>query len=155
MSTTPQQTQITPQPSQQPTITTTPKPEVQVRISLNLPEKLHDLYAERATKFGRTVEEEVMLRLVKAKDWTSTQPIYFTDSDRAALTNALGHLITTPQELLAQLKNIIKLKVGEVVVPLDERLMVRLGTRVMRGQTMESMLVREVTEALERFTGLR
>ena len=131
------------------------KPEVQVRLTIALPEALHDAYAERAAKYGRTVEDEVMLRLVKCRDYVSTQPIYITDADRAALTNALGHLITNPQELLNHLKNIVKLRVGEVVVPLDERLIVRLGTRVMRGQTMATMLVKEVTEALERFTGMR
>lgn len=133
----------------------TPKPEVQVRIALNLPEKLHDHYAERATKFGRTVEDEILQRLSKVKDWTSTQPIYFTDADRAQLTAILGHMVTSPADLLNQIKNIIHLKVGTVTVPLDERLMVRLGTRVMRGQTMETLLIKEVTEALERFTGLR
>lgn len=126
-----------------------------IKVSLKVPEEIYDEYAERATKFGRTVEQEMFLRLKNCRDHNAITGIYFNDDQRAEIQKALGHVITGPEMVLERLKTLLSLKVGNVEIPLSERLQIRLRTRVFRGQTIEKVLQKEVTEGLERYVGLR
>ncbi len=129
--------------------------ETKVKLSLTLPEDLHDQFAGRADKNGRTVEKELLEHLRRTKDFTATQPLYFNDDQRARLQKAMGQLVTNADEVLDKISSLISLKVGEISVPLYDRLQTRLRTRVFRGHTLESVVQRETVQALERFTGLR
>lgn len=131
------------------------KTETKIKFQLTLPEELHDQFAARADKNGRKVEAEIIEHLRRTAEYTSTQPIYFNDEQRARLQKAVGHLIAGPEDLLSKLGNMISLNVGDISVPLSDRIQVRLKSRVFRGQTLQQVVTKEVTEALERFTGLR
>ena len=126
-----------------------------IRVTLALPEAVYDQYAERATKFGKTVEQELTERLLRLKDHTSITPICFNDDDRAKLTHIMGRSITKPGELLGRLGNLVTLTVGEIKVNIPERVQVRLKSRIFRGETLAGKVAKIVVEALEQECGLR
>lgn len=132
-----------------------PTTTVKVKLTITLPEPLHDKLAERALKRGSTVEKEIVDRLIQCQDHTSSQPLYFNDDQRARLAHALGHVLTDPEDVLAKLARICDLEVGGISVPLEPRLQLRLKTRIPRGKTAEQFIRKEVTEGLERTVGMR
>lgn len=133
-----------------------PRSAANVRTTLVLSEALYDKFAEQAIKHGRvTAEEEIAERLHRCQDYTSLSPLYFTDQERSELERAMGHNLSSASQALAQLKNAVTLQVGEVKIELSPKLQQRIRSRVFRGQTYESVLRKEVVEALERFAGIR
>jgi hypothetical protein len=123
-------------------------------FKLRLPEPLYDKLSLRATKFGRTVEEEIALRLRDTQDYTSIQPIYLTDEDRAALTQIAGKMIRTAADLMTWASQLTTLHVEGVDVPLTQTLVTRLKSRQF-GVTWPEHVRRTVTECLEQFCGMR
>lgn len=126
-----------------------------VRIpALRLEESVYDTYAERATKRGRTVEDEIAKHLTSTANYNATTPIYLSDDDRNALTQLAGVMIQTPADLFAWAKRLAALKIGEVQIELSERLATRLDTRKF-GADWTGYLTRTVTECLEEKVGMR
>lgn len=125
-----------------------------VAIKLKLPEGLHDHYAERAAKYGRDVEDELLIRLRDTRDYTATSPIYLDDDARQELTQIAGHLIRTQDELLTWARKLTSLKVEQVEVTLGQTLTTRLATRCF-GATWEEHIRRTVIRCLEAEVGLR
>lgn len=124
------------------------------KVSLRLPEGLYDAYAERAAKFGRTVEEEMTLRLRDCREHTASQPIYLNDDDRNALTQIAGTMIKNPTDVIAWAKLVSSIDVGGVEVELSAQLIKRLETRRFQ-QPMAQFLARTITEQLETYVGMR
>ena len=126
-----------------------------VKLMLEIPEVLYDKYAERAAKFNRKPESEILARLQQCQDYISTKPLYFTDDDRAEMEKAFAHNLSDPGDLIAKVKSLFRLKVGDVEVPLSARIQARLPNRVFRGSTLEKLITKVVTEALEVECGMR
>jgi hypothetical protein len=125
-----------------------------VTTRVTLPEPLYDHYAERAVKCGRTVEEELGLRLERAKYHVADSPIYFDDAQRRELSELSGKLLRSPEDVINWLKPLVSLSIGHVSVPLDDRLLKRLASRQF-GHSWEEHIRHTVTEALESFVGMR
>lgn len=126
-----------------------------VKFTLTIPEELHDLYSSEAKKHNRSVEQEIIHRLEQCQTFNALQPLYFNDDQRAKLQQALGHVLTGPDDVLAKLSRVCDLQVGEVHVPLSPQLQLRMKTRVPRGETPEGFIVKKTQEHWERETGLR
>jgi hypothetical protein len=134
----------------------TPQPPTKVRVGFIMNEALYDKFHEQAIAHGRaTAEEEMAERLHRCQDYTSMSPLYFSDQERSELERAMGHNLQSAAMALAQLKNAVTLEVGEVKIELSPRLQQRIRSRVFRGHSYESVLRKEVIEALEKFAGLR
>lgn len=129
------------------------KPSI-VRYQLDLPTELFDMYAERAMKYGRNVDDEIVRRLNECKDHTATSGIYLDDDARQELTQIAGHLIRTQDELLKWARKLTSLKVEQVEVTLGQTLTTRLATRCF-GATWEEHIRRTVIRCLEAEVGLR
>ncbi len=125
-----------------------------VKLTLRVPESLHDQYAERAAKFGRDVEDELLLRLRDCRDHTAAMPIYLTDDQRNELGQLAGRTFSKADDVLAWARKQCSLNVGNVTVKLSTQLADRLASRCF-GRTWEEHMQRTVTEALEREVGLR
>ena len=119
-----------------------------------VPEHLYDIYSERAAKFGRSVEEEFVLRLRDCSTHTDPGSIYITNDTRNTLTQLAGQTIKNESDLLTWAKRQISLNVGGVDIPLTTQLADRLRSRLF-GSKWEDFIRRTVTENLEREVGLR
>jgi len=125
-----------------------------VAVKLKLPEATYDALAERATKFGRDVEDEIVFRLRDTLTYTANQPIYLNDDQRAALTQIAGRLIRSPDDLMQWASQLTTLHVEGVDVPLTQTLVTRLKGRQF-GTSWPEHVKRTVVECLEAFVGLR
>jgi hypothetical protein len=121
---------------------------------LYLAEPLSDLYEERAIKHGRSVEDEMVMRLRVCKDHTDSQAIYLTDAQRNELSQLAGRLINTPADLLDWARQIVSLKVAGVEIPLGQQLLTRLENPRF-GKTWADFMRALVPEKLEEHVGLR
>lgn len=125
-----------------------------VRLTLTLPEDLYDTYAERANKFGRSIEEELMLRLRDCAAHTSVSPIYLDDQIRNELSQCAGRLLRSPGDVLAFARRVSAINVQSVRIELSEQLLSRLTSRTF-GSSLEDLIRKTVTESLEQFVGMR
>lgn len=122
--------------------------------NLRLPESLYDQLAERAAKQGRSVEDEIFVRLRDCREHTAQQPIYLNDAQRAELSTLVGKLIRTPEELLKSVHEMAGLKVAGIEISLGEQLIKRLETRRF-GKTLSELLKGLIPAKLEEEVGLR
>lgn len=125
-----------------------------VSKKLYVTEPLADFYEERAIKHGRSVEDEMVLRLKQCKDHVDAQAIYLTDAQRVELSQIAGRLINTPVDLITWAKQMVSLKVGSVDIPLGQQLITRLESRRF-GKTWADFMRALVPEKLEEHVGLR
>lgn len=125
-----------------------------VKLSISIPEPLADVYAERAAKLGITVEQEIANRLKHCQTHTSLFGLYINDDERQRLGQLTGKLMATPADVLAHVEHTAVIRVGDIDIPLDGQLLVRLNTRTF-GKTFDQMIRDEVVKALEVFVGLR
>lgn len=132
----------------------TEAPSATVTFKLKLPESLYDAYAERATKHGRDVEEEILMRLRDCRLHTASASIYLNDDERQELSRLASRLIRTPRDIINLVSSLVTLKVSQVEIPLSQQLITRLESRRF-GAEWPVHIRRVVTESLEQFAGLR
>lgn len=125
-----------------------------VKLTLRVSEDLHDVYAERAVKFGRPVEDEMVRRLSDCREHTATSGVYLNDDQRNTLSQLAGFGFRNADDVLAWARKQCSLQVANVTVPLSTQLADRLRSRCF-GATWEEHIRRVVTENLEREVGLR
>lgn len=130
------------------------KASTTVRLTLTVPEELYDTYAERANKFGRSCEDEMLLRLRDCATHTSVNPIYLDDTARNDLSQCAGRLLRSPGDVLAFARRMSSVTVQGIKIELSDQLAARLETRRF-GRTLDELINRTVTESLETFVGLR
>src|SRR5438105_122873 len=109
------------------TMATKAKRPSTVRYTLEFPAELFDHYAERAIKFGRNVDDEIVRRLEACKDHNAISGIYLDDEARAELTQITGKLVRNSADLLTWARQVSSLRVAEVAVPLGQTLTTRLA----------------------------
>jgi len=127
-----------------------------VIIKLELLEAVYVKYEKDAKDNGRTVEEELAIRLRRSVDFTADRPLYVPDAERRELEHILGgHLLKDAGQLVARVCASSKVKVADVEIEIDARLKERLKSRVFRGESIESVIKREVLLGLQRFCGMR
>src|SRR6266481_3205806 len=119
-----------------------------VKREITMPEDLYDRYAERATKAGISVENEIVKRLIRCSEHVSVTPLYITDEQRNRLNIISGMSINTPEELINWAHRLSRLKVQGVEITLNERVLSRIDSRRF-GSSMSDTLKKMVTEALE------
>ena len=146
---------VPPTPAPEKTVIVQHRPDTKVRITLELPEALVDLYEEQAMARGLTLEDILKERLHRCQSHTALKPLYMNDAERAKLESALGHNLSSAEQAIAQVTTALMLQVGDVGVELRPQLTARLATRVFRGETWEQVIRREVIQGLEAFCGMR
>lgn len=124
------------------------------KCTITLSEDVYDTYAERAAKRGTTPESEMAVRLKACATHTASQGVYLDDDARQRLSQLTGKLMATPADILAHVEHTAVIRVGDIDIPLDGQLLVRLETRRF-GKTFDQMLRDEVIKSLETFVGLR
>ena len=130
-----------------------PDPSTKVRLTLSIPEPIFSTYQAAAAARHVTIERELADRLSRCRSHADSG-IWFTSDERADLERLTGgHVSSTPAQLLERIRTTCQLRIGEVVLTLDERIMARLRTRVMRGETLEDVIAREALKGLKEFTG--
>lgn len=145
-------------PTRKPENIITPAPEGQgtlVKFQLTLPEKLYDKIVEQGVTAGRTVEDEIAVRISRCQDHVAHAGLYFNDDQRRKLEEATGHGATNPDLVIEQVRHLISLTVGNVSVDIPPDLHKRIASRVWRGMTFESYLRKAIIEGLEREVGMR
>lgn len=131
-------------------------PGATVKLYITLSERTYDEYATAGIAFGRTPEEEIIQRLHKCVNHTSITPLYFNDEEKSELQRALGHPISSAAWVVRKLKELLTLKVDKIDIPIDPKVQARIRSRASSyREPYEKTLKREVTQALERYAGLR
>ena len=124
------------------------------KLTLRIPEPLYDQYAERAAKFGREVEDELLLRLRDCREHNAISPIYLDDAARQELTQITGKLVRNSEDLLTWARQVTALKVEQVEIPLGQTLTTRLESRRF-GAPWPEHVRNTVIRCLETEVGLR
>jgi hypothetical protein len=146
----------TPSPSTSPARTIVQhQPETKVRVILEIPQSLFDLYAEQGMPASRMPEDEMLARLHRCREHTALKPLYMNDEQRSRLERSLDHNFSTVDEAIMRITQALAIQVGDVGVSLPANLMRRLALRVGRGETWEGVVQRETVRGLEQFVGLR
>ena len=125
-----------------------------IRRDLEMPVDLFDIYAERAIKHGRNVNDEIVLRLKACRDHTAISGIYLDDSARQELTQITGKLVRNSEDLLTWARQVTALKVEQVEIPLGQTLTTRLESRRF-GAPWPEHVRNTVIRCLETEVGLR
>lgn len=127
---------------------------VTLRTALQIPASVLAAYEEEAKARGSSLESLISSRLQAAVNFTSTKPLYLTDSDRSRLERLLRRNFTSPHQLIEAIEALITVSVGDVEVPLSPTLLQRLKSRCF-GKTLEQFVVERTLIGLEEFTGMR
>jgi hypothetical protein len=128
-----------------------------VKLQITLPESLYDEYCVQAAAERVPVEKLLADRLTRCASHTGTRTLYFSDKERNELERITGgHLISSAADALAKIRTTCQVKVGNVVVQLNERVTQRAHARAKATRKApEEWLRKEVLENLERSVGLR
>src|SRR5512146_602905 len=100
-----------------------------IELKIRVPESTYDPYAERAAKFGRSVEDEIAIRLKECRWYTSANPVYVTDDGRQTLSRLAGRTIKDESSLLDWAHGLAQINVAGITITLDEPLLTRLESR--------------------------
>jgi len=128
--------------------------QIKQRLTLAMPAELFDVYSERAAKFHRSPEDEMLQRLTTCASHVSQQPIYIDDDSRRLLEAIAGRQLRTAKDLIAWANNLSTLSVAGTTVPLSEQLLRRLDGRRF-GKPLPEFVQQAVIDQLEQFTGMR
>ena len=132
----------------------TKRPTGNVTREVTLAVEAYDVYAERAIKAGRAVEDEMERTLSRCRSHNATQGIYLNDDDRNTLSQLSGTAVRTPEDVVKLVSELVTIRVHGVDVPLHHQLLKRLDSR-RYGSTLDELVRRVVIESLEQYVGLR
>lgn len=126
----------------------------EVIIKLRMPEELYQAYEAQAGK--GSVEKAILDRLRRCQTYTAGRPLYFNDAERGELEHITGGWsLPNAETALTRVKQLVKVRVGEVEIELDERILQRMAHRAKAERKEFNVWVtREVTQGLMRSTGL-
>ena len=131
--------------------------DTKVRLQLSIPESIISRYEEQARAAKVPLEKLLSDRLRTCIDHTSGRGLYFNDVERAALERMTGgHMILDAAAALVKIHTTINLKVADISIELNERVLARCASRAKsERKTFDEYIRREVIQGLERSTGLR
>lgn len=131
--------------------------ESKIRVQLHLPESTYNRYEEQAKSVKLPIEKILSDRLRSCVEHTSGRGLYLNDEQRSKLERMTGgHLILDAESALVKIHTTVSLKVGDVTIELNERVLARCASRARsERKSFEEYVKREVIHGLERSTGLR
>ena len=104
-------------------------------------------------------EPEIEARRVLSQFSTVNEqkPIVIGDDDRRRIEKLIARNIGTPAELIKAVERLVYIQVGDVQVPLSERMLTRLRvlSRGKEDEALTAFVVKSVTVALQRFAGVK
>lgn len=125
-----------------------------VRMTLDLPEYVHDQYVLQSMETGKEVEDVMALRLLKCAQ-QKEDGLWFDNSQKKRLDRCVGHTISNAEGALQRLENLSKITVDDITIELEPRLKQRLASRAtMRRKDLTELIRHEVIMGLKRFAGL-
>lgn len=125
-----------------------------VTIACTVTEQVYDDYYEQSLSRGIPVEQLMAERLTRARN-QKHDCLVFTADQKTRLDHAVGHVVADAEGALQRIVNQMALKVEDVDVKLEPRLIARISTRAKAMRKDFGKCVRdEVVAGLRRFTGL-
>lgn len=129
---------------------------VKTLVKIEMSEELFRKYEEQAGGGLLPVEQIMETRLRHCVDHTSVRGLCFNDQSRRNLEQITGHLLKSPEDAVASLKQMTTLKVGGVSIKLSQDILRRAESRAASFRMpLEEWLQREITIGLETAVGLR
>jgi hypothetical protein len=134
-----------------------PRRDSKVRLQLHIPETVYDQYVEQARAVNLAVEKVCSDRLRTSVTHTAGRGLYFNDTERSDLERITGgHFVNTAAEALRRIETTVTLKVGDIEIELNGRVLQRASSRAKsERKTLEEYVRKEVIQGLERSVGLR
>ncbi len=118
-------------------------------VKLDLPDNVLKKYELRGP-----IDKVLSETLTDCVNFTSTKPIYITDTQRKRLERLFGKNFKDADELIHMMERYVTARIGDVDVQLPPQLLTRLKTRCF-GKPFEQFLVERVIEGLELYAGMR
>jgi hypothetical protein len=120
-----------------------------VTVKLNLQESTLAEYEKRGS-----LDKVLSDHLTSTLNFTSTKPLYFTDTQRKRMDRLFGRNFKSSEDLIMQIEKYITARIGEVDIQLQPSLLARLKTRCF-GKPFETFLAERIIIGLEEYTGMR
>lgn len=128
--------------------------QVIVRTSVELTEQVYDIYAKQGIERGMDPEQMMAERLRRCAPQKDVG-LYFNDQQRKRLFTAIGRSAGDTEGALQHLENFTAIRIGDVTVELEPRLLKRLASRAgAYRKSTEQLIQEEVVRALKEYTGL-
>ncbi len=132
----------------------TTEAKVRSKPTIEIPASDHDTYTRQADVERKTVDQVMSERLTDCALHNAVKGIWFGDSQRQALEEALGANVGNADDVLAAVRKNVRVKVGNVAVLVKPQLLERLRTRCF-GQDFDKWLAARVLEDLEKYSNMR
>lgn len=125
-------------------------------VKLAVPVDLYNEYDQLADKQGLTVQELMLHRLTRCKDFNGVRPLFFSDAQRSQLEGILQKRpLESAEQALAALQACLSLRIGDFEpIPLPGPLVKRIGLSAYGGQSPQDRLSMLVLSALHKAVGL-
>lgn len=122
-------------------------------VRLQLPPHVYEAYAAPAIEAGKDPEAAMAERLCSVVG--QEQPgIWFGPEEKKRLESFLGRALgTDPVGVLQRLDAVRNITVEGVMVTLPATTLMRLSTRMRRGQTLEQLIQEQTVKALRQYVG--
>ena len=125
-----------------------------LRLKLDLPASVLNEYERQAEACGQTLEEYLADRLTRCVSYTSSKPIYITDSERQQIEILLRRNVNTAPELIKEIRVASSIRVDNVRVNLSQEVRRRLTTRHLdKTISYDEHVARIVKKLLQEFVG--
>jgi len=125
-----------------------------VQVRIRLPEEVLNHYQQYADQRKESVDDVLAQRLAECADYTSTKPLYFSDSDRMEMEHILGKNLAKVPDALMLMRTLSSVRVANTTINLQPGLLTRLKSRCL-GMKWETFLEQRIIHALEQYVGLR
>lgn len=133
-----------------------PKVVEKVVVKLTIPEELYAGYEELAEKQGLTVEELMLHRLKRCKDFNGLRPLFFSDVQRQKLEDILQKRpLESADQAVAALSACLTIRISEFEpISLTAQQVKRLGMSGYAGQNSQDRLAQIVRGAVSKAVGI-
>lgn len=100
-----------------------------LRPNLDIPVDALDDYERLAKVEKKTLDRVLSERLTDCVGHNAQKGLWFGDPERQRLEAALGHNVSSPEEVISLVERAIQIKVGNIEIPLGLPLAERLRSR--------------------------
>lgn len=122
-----------------------------VALRVKLPNTILKAYEAEAKRQDRQVEEVIATRIADCASYTATKPLYFTDEQRRVLEQIMNRNYSDPSMVLQDLTRFYSVKVEDVRIGIDPRVLQRLKTRNHKSKPIAEFVKETVMRLLREY----
>ncbi len=122
-----------------------------VALRVKLPNTILKAYEAEAKRQDRQLEEVIAARVAECSSYNSTKPLYFTDEQRRVLEQIMCRNYTDPSMVLQDLTRLYSIKVEDVRIGIDPRVLQRLKTRNHKSKPIAEFVKETVMRLLREY----